>query len=407
MNQVVNQRGTELSPNARAKCQICKMKIDKDIWRASLAVPDPYSSSGRVNIQYAHAACWMRNVSDGSPATRPTTQSMPYYGTGTNDGWGSFPSLDFSCQVRQCENVVRLDLAVLRALTLQGRAIPMPEAAPGSRILTRTSARSFKAILEYAGLSSALMQTLAAAVACCDPSDNLALGEALPTAGLQRAFAAVVSVALPGAETLEGTQRDCLHLFLLCGGRLSPRALALLDNSERAELARIGAGEGSDDPLKGDSLKGKFTQYSPNSRAHCRDCQALIVEGEVRVGASVFSSSSRHASESLNYWCLACMCAKPTLQRLARIYPTELGKVLPGAELLSEPDVARCCALLGMPPPDAAAVAALADGRRRATRSGRKFGSWGGADNDAGDGGEGGDGGVGGSSRGSSKRPRR
>ncbi len=71
------------------------------------------------------------------------------------------------------------------------------------------------------------------------------------------------------------------------------------------------------------------------------------------------------------------MCGKPTLQRLARIFPHELEKVLPGAELLSEADTARCCTLLGMPPPDIAALAALADGRRRNTRSGRKFGSWG------------------------------
>ena len=52
--------------------------------------------------------------------------------------------------------------------------------------------------------------------------------------------------------------------------------------------------------------------------------------------------------------------------------------ILPGVVLLDEPDVQRACELLDVPPPDAAQQAAQATGRRRATRSGRKFGSWGG-----------------------------
>jgi hypothetical protein len=112
--------------------------------------------------------------------------------------------------------------------------------------------------------------------------------------------------------------------------------------------------------------------------AHCRDCQQLLVEGTVRVGAHVFSSSSRHAGFSINYWCLACMCARPAVRRMARLYPTEIEKILPGAELLAEVDLLRACALLGVARPDPAAAARLAGGRIRATRSGRKFNTWGG-----------------------------
>ena len=112
--------------------------------------------------------------------------------------------------------------------------------------------------------------------------------------------------------------------------------------------------------------------------AHCRDCHSLLVEGAIRVGAHVFSSSSRHAGFSINYWCLACMCARPSVRRMARLYPTQIEMVLPGAELLAHADLQQTCALLGMCLPDPAALTALAAGRIRATRSGRKFNTWGG-----------------------------
>jgi hypothetical protein len=69
---------------------------------------------------------------------------------------------------------------------------------------------------------------------------------------------------------------------------------------------------------------------APNSAAHCRDCQCRLNEGDVRVGAHVFSSSARHAGYGINYWCLECMCARPAIKRMARLNPTELEKVLPG-----------------------------------------------------------------------------
>ena len=119
-----------------------------------------------------------------------------------------------------------------------------------------------------------------------------------------------------------------------------------------------------------------------NRMAHCRDCHQLLAEGLVRVGAHVFSSSSRHAGYSINYWCLDCMCARPGVRRMARLYPMEIAKVLPGAELLAEADLQRTCALLGMALPDPTALTALAAGRIRATRSGRKFNTWGGPSDD-------------------------
>lgn len=96
------------------------------------------------------------------------------------------------------------------------------------------------------------------------------------------------------------------------------------------------------------------------------------------MGAHVFSSSSRHAGDSINYWCLDCICARLAVRRMARLYPTEIEKVLPGAELLAAADLQRACNLLGIALPDPAALTALAAGRIRATRSGRKFNTWGG-----------------------------
>lgn len=109
-----------------------------------------------------------------------------------------------------------------------------------------------------------------------------------------------------------------------------------------------------------------------------------LEEGTVRVGAHVFSSSSRHAGFSINYWCLECMCARPSVRRMARLYPMEVERILPGLDLLSKPDLETACALLGIEVPDAEVMAVLNAGRVRATRSGRKFNTWGGPSEDGG-----------------------
>jgi hypothetical protein len=48
-----------------------------------------------------------------------------------------------------------------------------------------------------------------------------------------------------------------------------------------------------------------------------------------------------------------------------------------GAKLLAAAEVGRACALLGCAAPSAGDAAAMAAGRKRATRLGRKFGTWG------------------------------
>jgi len=144
---------------------------------------------------------------------------------------------------------------------------------------------------------------------------------ALPTPGLRAKFAARVEAAVSGAADLAPPERTALDLFLLAG-RLTKAAAAALNAAEAAECATVAQPEDSGDPLR-----GKFTQYSPNSAAHCRDCGARLEQGCVRVGASVFSSSSRHAGFAPNYWCLECMCARPAVRRAVHIYPGEVDKV--------------------------------------------------------------------------------
>ena len=118
------------------------------------------------------------------------------------------------------------------------------------------------------------------------------------------------------------------------------------------------------------------------SMAHCRDCQGRLVAGEVRVSANVFSSSARHAGYSINYWCLKCMCARPVVRRLSRLFPLEVDRILPGLSLLREEDLLAACGYLGIDVPDPAALAQFASNRVRSTRSGRKFNTWGGDDGD-------------------------
>lgn len=313
---------TEYSPNARAKCQLCQIKISKGSWRVQLCVPNAHSASGTSTTwQSAHAQCYLRNVTDGA-ATRDTTQSMPFYGmlgVSADNGWKRAPELSF----------------------LTGDA--------------------------DAGRAVAAVVTAARASRLGDPVPSLAIS--LPTLALRECLTSAVAAAVDGTATIGSDETACLETVCL-QHRLCGETAALMDTLEEAEdvLPRP-----EDD---GDPLKGKFTQYSPNSAAHCRDCQCSLQQGAIRVGAHVFSSSSRHAGNSINYWCIECMCLKRSVQRNARLNPGQLGKALPGSELLQEGDILRICKLLGIPPPTAAAQAAMADGSKRVSRSGRQFGSW-------------------------------
>jgi hypothetical protein len=307
---------TELSPNNRAKCQLCKLKIAKDCWRFQLAVAEMYSSSGRCTWQSVHASCYLRNVSDVDRASRHSTQSMPYYSSMPAPGWNDAPRLS------------------------------LPSTEEGASI--------------------------EAAIAASDPSEDLNLDQLLPTPALQACFSATINASIAGSDALVGDHRLILEKFCFYG-RLTPSIESMLDGTEAAEADLHGDNYESKDPLK-----SKFTQYSPNSQAHCRDCQKRIENGEIRVGASVFSSSSRHASFSLNYWCIECMCARPAIKRASRLYPDELEKILPGAELLAQVDIERICTMLKIALPSDAALSSMAEGRKRQTRSGRKFGNWGG-----------------------------
>eukprot|EP00041_Stephanoeca_diplocostata_P006179 m.78063 g.78063 ORF g.78063 m.78063 type:complete len:393 (-) comp16215_c0_seq2:781-1959(-) len=310
---------TEYSANARSKCQICRLRIVKGAWRIQLAVEDtlyPHSDgSPRIKWQSSHASCYFHNTVKPVNLSG-STQSLPYYGTlGPDSAWSTVPKVPVSP-------------------TEQGASI-------------------------------------SAAMAAVDENDSLE--QILPTKELRDSFAQLVSETVVGSDTLRDRERMILELFLL-HQKLVGIAKTLLSTSEGDETNELAQPEKDGDPLK-----SKFTQYSPNSAAHCRDCQGRLMEGDVRVGAHVFSSSARHAGYGINYWCLKCICQRPTIKRLARLHSDELGKVLPGAELLAKPDIERVCALLEMPVPTPVALATMAQGNVRATRSGRKFNTWGGA----------------------------
>jgi hypothetical protein len=262
---------------------------------------------------------------------------MPYWGAGSpNSGWGSTPPWELTLPATPIGDAIR---AVHAALT-------------GSA---------------WHGLPS-VAHAWSDEVAANQPLDAC-----LPTLEGHACLAAAVAAAMPGIETLGEKEREILQVICLRKKRLCTRTRRWLQELEAAEGGEL------DQPVdSGDPLRGKFTQYSPNSAAHCRDCQCRLEEGAIRVGAHVFSSSARHAATSINYWCLACMCARPSTRRQARLNPAELERILPGAALLSEQDVRRVCERLGVAAPDEGQRAAQATGRRRATRSGRKFGSWGG-----------------------------
>jgi hypothetical protein len=258
---------TEDSPNARAKCVMCKVKIAKGAWRFQLLTPDYYRDRG-LTKQYGHAACYLRNVT--APA-KPSTQSTSYWASSPEKSWTKPPALMF----------------------------PASEAG------------------------DAVVAAIASGNLDQHTFEDQSLHETLPTIALQDCFVAAVTAAVPGSDALRDQEREVLELFCL-QKRLTDRSASLLDALEKEE-DQLPQPENNGDPLK-----SKFTQYSPNSRAHCRDCQKLIEEGDVRVGAHVFSSSSRHAGNSINYWCLQCMCAKASVKRMARLNATEIDKVLPG-----------------------------------------------------------------------------
>jgi hypothetical protein len=348
---------------------MCKVKIAKGAWRFQLLTPDIYRGHG-LTKQYGHAACYLRNVTD--PA-KPSTQSASYWATSPENSWTKPPALTF------------------------------PASDAGDAVVAAIAAGNLDQ----------------------HRFEEQSLDQTLPTTELQDCFVGAVAAAVPGSDTLPNEERRVLELFCL-HKRLVEQSASLLDALEKGEDSL------PQPDNNGDPLKSKFTQYSPNSRAHCRDCQKLIQEGDVRVGAHVFSSSSRHAGYGINYWCLECMCAKASVKRTARLNAAEIDKILPGtkshtaslhcflrctasflhflhaqlslnpllvaiictgAELLSAPDVEIVCKLLGIPIPDPQAQAAMSNGRRRATRSGRKFGSWGGPSDGDGDGdGDGGEG---------------
>lgn len=273
---------------------------------------------GRDTWQSAHAACFMHFVSDGAPLPN-STRSMPYYSVGTAVGW------------------------------LQPPALTFPETDDGAAV---TAARV--AVSE-------------------DETANDAIETILPTAGLRDCLKGSVEAAIEGADILEPDDRQILDAFCFYQ-HLTPKYLAMMNASEAAETSLAQPAE------SGNPLRGKFTQYSPNSRAHCRDCQTLLEEGKVRVGAHVFSSSARHAGTSINYWCLPCMCAQPAIKRAARLYSDDLERILPGAGLLARFDIEMMCKILKIPLPSEAAMDAIAKAQVRGTRSGRKFGTWGASD---------------------------
>jgi hypothetical protein len=94
-----------------------------------------------------------------------------------------------------------------------------------------------------------------AAIAALDSSDTLE--QVLPTEALRACFGSAVVTAFPGAEDLSSSDRAILELFCLHKG-LNGTSKNLLRASLKAEVA-------IQPDLSGDPLKGKFTQYSPNS----------------------------------------------------------------------------------------------------------------------------------------------
>ena len=168
----------EYSINARSKCQLCKAKIVTGAWRTLLAVEQMYSSSGRAQWQSAHAACHLHNLATGT-ATRPTTQSMPYWGSGPAAGWDTLPTLT------------------------------LPTSGDGDAV-----AAVVVSLTANAGTAAAARP----------------LQELLPTPALRSCLAAAVEVAIPGAGGLGEKEQEILQVVCLRQGQLCERTTALLVN---------------------------------------------------------------------------------------------------------------------------------------------------------------------------------
>jgi hypothetical protein len=180
------------------------MKICKGAWRVSIAVLDPYHqhSDGRARVNWESSHASCYFDNVTNPVDLTnSTQSMPYSGTHTKSVWSSPHVITF----------------------------------PPS---------------EEAGVISEILLSL-------NPSHTLQ--QSLSTPSLQTFYTAAVYQAIPGAETLNENDRNILELFCL-HKKLTDISLELLKVSElqEAELQ-----QSADD--SGDSLKSKFTQYSPNS----------------------------------------------------------------------------------------------------------------------------------------------
>lgn len=94
-----------------------------------------------------------------------------------------------------------------------------------------------------------------AAIAGLDEYDTIE--RALPTDALQTCFSGVVNSVFPGSDSLEANDRAILESFCL-HKKLNQETLNLLRASQLKEAAL-------QPDESGDPLKGKFTQYSPNS----------------------------------------------------------------------------------------------------------------------------------------------
>lgn len=184
---------TEYSANARSKCQVCHMKICKDAWRVFRAVSDPYHphSDGRPRVSWesAHASCYFENVTHPVDL-RNSTQSMPFYGTGTNPLWSSAPTITYPA-------------------TEEGELI-------------------------------------GAALAALNPADTLS--QSLPTPALRACHAAAVAAALVGANTLNDNDRNILELFCL-HQKITEVSRGLM-NAHYAAEAELPHPDESGDPLK-------------------------------------------------------------------------------------------------------------------------------------------------------------
>ena len=181
---------TAHSPNARAKCQLCRCKIVKGAWRTQLAVTDtPYSEAlghtGRVQWQSAHTACYLHNVLTGN-ASRSTTQSRPYWGGEPVSEWRRVPALD------------------------------LPNTAAGESV-----AKTSVVLSERGG----------------DMDGDMPLEECLPAPADRACLAAAVAAVFPGLEALGEREQQILEVICLRKYRLCKRTQRWLDELEAAEGA--------------------------------------------------------------------------------------------------------------------------------------------------------------------------